>query len=167
MSAGQDRLDGYRRALEAADLPLDEELVETGDFSHESGLLAMRTLLERRPDLDAVFAASDLMAAGALLSLRELGRRIPEDVAVVGYEDSVIAASTLPPLSSVRQPTEEMGREMARLLLAALASGHQVPRQVVLATELVVRESSHVEGGDSDDSPGAPAAPTSGRRQET
>jgi DNA-binding LacI/PurR family transcriptional regulator len=71
-----------------------------------------------------------------------MGRRIPDDVAVVGYEDSVIAASTLPPLSTVRQPTEEMGREMARLLLAALASGRQVPRQVVLATELVVRESS-------------------------
>lgn len=181
MSAGHDRLDGYRRALQAAGLPLDPELEETGDFSHESGLLAMRMLLERRPDLDAVFAASDLMAAGALLSLREMGRRIPEDVAVVGYEDSVIASSTLPPLSSVRQPTEEMGREMARLLLAALASGRQVPRQVVLATELVVRESSDVEGGvpaeervserDAservDDSPSASAAPSSGRREET
>jgi DNA-binding LacI/PurR family transcriptional regulator len=117
------------------------------------------------------------MAAGALLSLRELGRRIPDDVAVVGYEDSVIAASTLPPLSSVRQPTEEMGREMARLLLAALASGRQVPRQVVLATELVVRESSDVEGGERvrereserdangwvDGSRGTSAPPISGR----
>jgi DNA-binding LacI/PurR family transcriptional regulator len=98
-----------------------------------------------------VFAASDLMAAGALQALREAARRVPEDVAVVGYDDSPIAASTLPALSSVRQPTEEMGREMARLLLAALASGRHVPRQVVLATELVVRGSSArggLEGGD-------------------
>ena len=127
-------------------------------FSQESGLVGMRALLERRPDLDAVFAASDLMAAGALQALREAGRRVPEDVAVVGYEDSPIAASTMPPLSSVRQPTEEMGREMARLLLAALASGRQVPRQVVLATELVVRESSAGEGGGAGVRRAAPAA---------
>ena len=151
MPPGRDRREGYRRALEAAGLPMDRLLEEPGDFSQESGMRGMRALLERRPHLDAVFAASDLMAAGALLALREAGRRVPEDVAVVGYEDSPIAASTLPPLSSVRQPTEEMGREMARLLLAALASGRHVPRQVVLATELVVRESSAragLEGGD-------------------
>ncbi len=88
------------------------------------------------------------MAAGVLQALREAGRRVPDDGAVVGYEDSPLAASTLPPLSSVRQPTEEMGREMARLLLAGLASGRQVPRQVVLATELIVRESSARGGGD-------------------
>jgi DNA-binding LacI/PurR family transcriptional regulator len=174
MSAGRDRLDGYRSALESAGLPLDPELEEVGDFSHESGQAAVRALLGRRPDVDAVFAASDLMAAGALQSLRELGRRVPADVAVVGYEDSPIAASTMPLLSSVRQPTEEMGREMARLLLAALASGRQVPRQVVLATELVVRESSDVEGGeksergagtgnDKSGSRGAAAPPISGR----
>ena len=148
MSAGQDRRDGYRLALRTSGLAVDPELEEPGDFSYESGVVGMRALLARRPDLDAVFVASDLMAAGALQALREAGSRVPEDVAVVGYEDSPIAASTLPSLSSVRQPTEEMGREMARLLLAAIASGRQVPRQVVLATELVVRESSDVEGGE-------------------
>jgi DNA-binding LacI/PurR family transcriptional regulator len=142
MPPGLDRRDGYRRALDLAGLPEDAGLEEPGDFSQESGLVGMRALLERRPDVDAVFAASDLMAAGALQALREAGRRVPDDVAVVGYEDSPLAVSTLPPLSSVRQPTEEMGREMARLLLSAMASGRQVPRQVVLATELVVRESS-------------------------
>jgi DNA-binding LacI/PurR family transcriptional regulator len=147
MSPGLDRRDGYRHALEMAGLQLDAGLEEPGDFSQESGLLATRVLLERRPELDAVFAASDLMAAGVLQALHEAGRRVPDDVAVVGYEDSPLAASTLPPLSSVRQPTEEMGREMARLLLAGIASGRQVPRQVVLATELVVRESSSREGG--------------------
>jgi DNA-binding LacI/PurR family transcriptional regulator len=102
----------------------------------------MRALLDRCPDLDAVFAASDLMAAGALQTLREAGRKVPDDVAVVGFEDSPIAASTSPPLSSVRQPTEEMGREMARLLVAAIAERQLVPRTVILATELVIRESS-------------------------
>jgi DNA-binding LacI/PurR family transcriptional regulator len=178
MPPGLDRRNGYRRALELAGLANDPDMEERGDFSQESGLVGMRALLERCPELDAVFAASDLMAAGALQALREAGRRVPGDVAVVGYEDSPIAASTMPPLSSVRQPTEEMGREMARLLLAALASGRQVPRQVVLATELVVRESSAGEGGGDrarerdteesqvnemdDGSRGEPAPPTHG-----
>ena len=83
------------------------------------------------------------MAAGALHALRRAGRRVPEDVALVGYEDSVIATSTEPPLSSVRQPTEDMGREMARLLLAAVsATGPNVARRVILDTQLVVRQSS-------------------------
>src|SRR5207253_3092118 len=84
---------------------------------------AMRALLEQRPDLDALFAASDLMAAGALQVLREAGRRVPEDVAVVGFDDSPFAASTVPPLSSVRQPIEEWGRELTRLLLGGLGTG--------------------------------------------
>jgi DNA-binding LacI/PurR family transcriptional regulator len=143
MSPGQDRLQGYRQALADAGVPADHDLEEPGgDFGYEAGLRAMRALLERRPDLDAVFAASDLLAAGALQALREFGREVPRHVAVVGYEDSAIAASTLPPLSSVRQPTEEMGREMARLLLGAVEYRSQVPRRVLLATELVVRESS-------------------------
>jgi DNA-binding LacI/PurR family transcriptional regulator len=142
MSVSQDRLDGYRRGVEAAGLAWDVSLEETGDFSHEGGIAAMRALLSRHPNLDAVFAASDLMAAGALLALREAGRRVPLDVAVVGYEDSPIAATSLPPLSSVRQPNEEMGREMARLLIASIGAQSQIPRRVVLATELIVRDSS-------------------------
>jgi DNA-binding LacI/PurR family transcriptional regulator len=142
MSVSKDRLEGYRRALEAGGLTWDPTLAESGDFSHEGGVLAMRALLERHPNLDAVFAASDLMAAGALLALRESDRRVPEDVAVVGYEDSPIAATSMPPLSSVRQPNEEMGREMARLLIASIGSQRQVVRRIILATDLVVRESS-------------------------
>ena len=142
MSVSQDRLTGYRHALETAGVPWDPALEESGDFSHEGGIQAMRALLERRPTLDAVFAASDLMAAGALLALREAGRQVPRDVAVVGYEDSPIAATTLPPLSSVRQPSEEMGREMARLLVSTIGAERQVARRVLLATELVVRASS-------------------------
>jgi DNA-binding LacI/PurR family transcriptional regulator len=142
MPAAQDRLEGYHRALGAAGLSREASLEESGDFSHDGGVAAMRTLLGRHPDLDAVFAASDLMGAGALQVLREAGRRVPEDVAVVGFDDSPFAASTLPPLSSVRQPIEEWGREMTRLLLAGIDAERHVPRRVILATELVVRASS-------------------------
>jgi DNA-binding LacI/PurR family transcriptional regulator len=142
MPAAQDRLDGCHRALAAGGLPADSSLEEPGDFSHDGGVAAMRALLSRHPDLDAVFAASDLMAAGALQVLREARRRVPEDVAVVGFDDSPFAASTLPPLSSVRQPIEEWGREMTRLLLSGIEAPRHVPRQVILATELVIRASS-------------------------
>ena len=102
----------------------------------------MERLLAQRPDLDAVFAASDLMAAGALSVLAAAGRRVPEDVAIVGYDDSPVATSTQPPLTSVRQPIEEMGREMARLLVEAVEGTDRVPRRVILATELMQRASS-------------------------
>ena len=104
MAVGIDRLTGYRQALEAAGFTFDPELAIAGDFSQESGADLMRRILETRPDVDAVFAASDLMAAGAVQALRSASRRIPEDVAVVGYDDSPIATTTDPPLSSVRQP---------------------------------------------------------------
>lgn len=142
VAAGQDRLRGYREGLETAGLPVDEGLVEAGDFTRDGGTRAMRFLLLRRPDLDAVFVASDVMAAGALQVLHETGRRVPEDVAVVGYDDDPLAACLQPPLTSVRQPIEEMGREMARLLMGAIQSPDQTPRGVLLTTRLEVRVSS-------------------------
>jgi len=142
MGAGVDRLAGYREGLEDAGLALDRTLESVSDFSHDGGLRAMRELLAARPDIDAVFAASDLMAAGALQALRVSRRRVPEDVAVVGYDDSPLAATTQPPLSSVRQPIEEMGREMVRLLMESSERRDPVPRHVVLGTELVRRASS-------------------------
>lgn len=135
------RLDGYRQALDGASLAFDPALVARGDFTEEGGRRAMRELLAARPDIDAVFAASDLMAAGARQVLREAGRRVPSDVALVGFEDSVIARHMDPPLTSVRQPTEEMGRTMARVLLEEIAERDSVRRHVVLATELVQRDS--------------------------
>ena len=135
------RLDGYRQAVRQADLPVDEDLVAPGDFTEEGGRRAMRELLARRPDLDGVFAASDVMAAGARAVLREAGRVVPDDVALVGFEDSAIARHMDPGLTSVRQPTEEMGRTMARVLLEEIAERATVRRQVVLPTELVQRES--------------------------
>jgi DNA-binding LacI/PurR family transcriptional regulator len=142
MDVGHARLAGWRRAHELAGRQADETLVEAGDFSEEGGRRAMRSLLERAPDLDAVFAASDLMAVGALAELRRQGRRVPEDVAVVGFEDSVLARHTNPPLSTVRQPVEEVGRSMARILLAEIGEVESGRQQLTLPTELVVRESS-------------------------
>jgi DNA-binding LacI/PurR family transcriptional regulator len=135
------RLDGYRKAVEESGAGVDEALVAHGDFTEEGGRRAMRELLARRPDIDGVFAASDLMAAGARAVLRESGRRVPQDVALVGFEDSAIARHMDPALTSVRQPTEEMGRTMARVLLEEIAERASVRRHVVLATELVQRDS--------------------------
>lgn len=142
MPAGVDRLAGYRDALADAGLPFDPRLVVQGDFTQAAGAAAANQLLSERPDLDGVFAASDLMAAGALSALAEAGRRVPADVAVVGYDDSAVATSTTPPLTSVRQPIEEMGHEVARLLIDAMEGTNRATRRVILATDLVKRASS-------------------------
>jgi DNA-binding LacI/PurR family transcriptional regulator len=141
MGAGQDRLTGYRQALAAAGVPADERLVVVGDFSEASGLAAMRSLLRNVPDVDAVFAANDPMAIGALRALRDAGRSVPGDVAVLGFDDSPLARVTEPPLSTVRQPVEEMGRRMAELLVRLIAD-EEADGPVLLPTELVVRGSS-------------------------
>ena len=142
MGVGQDRLEGYRDGLAAAGLAGAGDLVETGDFTEEGGAAAMGRLLERPGDpVDAVFAASDLMAAGALRALRAAGRRVPEDVAVVGFEDSAVARYAQPPLTTVRQPIEDMGRQATRLLLAQVA-GEAGGMHLILDTELVVRASA-------------------------
>ncbi|MEU2779532.1 LacI family DNA-binding transcriptional regulator [Streptomyces sp. NPDC007162] len=144
----QRRLDGYREALLDASRTAVELLVEPGYFTEEGGRRAMTRLLEREPGLDAVFAGSDVMAAGARQVLREAGRRIPDDVALVGYDDSAIARHMDPPLTSVRQPIDEMGRAMIDLLLTEIAdrrpaASRGLERQhAVLRTELVPRASS-------------------------
>jgi DNA-binding LacI/PurR family transcriptional regulator len=144
----QRRVEGYRDALLDAGHSKDDILVEQGDFTEEGGRRAMSRLLQRSPGLDAVFAGSDVMAAGARQVLREEGRRIPDDVALVGYDDSAIARHMDPPLTSVRQPIQEMGRAMIELLLGEIAgsrrAGSREPqqRQLVLPTELVPRASS-------------------------
>ncbi|WP_327433615.1 MULTISPECIES: LacI family DNA-binding transcriptional regulator [unclassified Streptomyces] len=140
-----DRLDGFRDVM----VDGDPALVAEGDFTPAGGERAMRELLERRPDVDAVFAANDLSASGALRVLRERGRRVPDDVAMIGFDDMLpIAEQTDPPLTSVRQDIEEMGRLMARLLLRRLDRGTGEeslggdPSSVVLPTTLVRRVSA-------------------------
>ncbi|MEU8215812.1 LacI family DNA-binding transcriptional regulator [Micromonospora taraxaci] len=138
MVAGIERLSGYRSTVADAGLP---ELIAVGDFTRESGSAAMRHLLSEHPDLDGVFAASDLMAHAALRTLREAGRRVPEDVAVIGFDDIETAAYTEPPLTTVRQPIVELGRAMTRQLLR-LAAGETIEQRVMLPTELIRRASA-------------------------
>ncbi len=153
-----DRLDGYRDVL--GDAP--PHLVERADYTRQGGVDAMGALLDRCPGLDAVFVASDLMASGALQVLRERGRRVPDDVAVVGFDDlAPIAEHTDPRLTTVHQDIEGMGRLMARLLFSrteeaetgamgsgamgtgAMGTGVSGPlSSVVTPTRLVVRESA-------------------------
>ena len=148
MLAGVARLSGYREALRDAGLAPtdadadDDELVAYGGFSEASGREAMQQLLERHPDLDAVFAASDPMAFGAMRVIKDSARRIPDDVAVVGFDGSPGAGNTEPPLTTVSQPAEAMGRHMARLLLARIAGEPVDEPGVILVPELVVRASS-------------------------
>jgi DNA-binding LacI/PurR family transcriptional regulator len=141
MSAGVDRRDGYLAALAAAGIELDSRYVAEGDFGEPSGYEATRGLLHRCPNLDAIFAASDLMAMGALRALTESGRRVPDDVALIGFDDSGPAQTAEPPLSTVRQPVARMGVEMTRLLLDMI-DGIDRPRQLILDTELVLRRSA-------------------------
>jgi DNA-binding LacI/PurR family transcriptional regulator len=138
MVAGIDRLSGYRTEIEALGRLC---VVATGDFTRDSGERAMRELLEREPDLDAVFAASDLMAHGAIRTLRQAGRRVPDDVAVVGFDDVELARYVDPPLTTVHQPILNLGRTLVRQLVA-MAAGEPVEPAVVLPTELVIRESA-------------------------
>jgi DNA-binding LacI/PurR family transcriptional regulator len=142
MGAGLARLDGYRAACAAHGIPVEPDLISYGDFSYDSGIAAMRELISRRPDIDAVFIAADLMAAGALRTLRDSGRRIPDDVAVVGFDDTSVARQTEPALTTVRQPIEEMGKKMARLLVANIAGETPDGSSVVLDTTLVTRDSA-------------------------
>ncbi|MDX2546533.1 LacI family DNA-binding transcriptional regulator [Streptomyces sp. WI04-05B] len=142
MYVAQCRLRGYQGALEAAGLKGAGSLVAESDFTLEGGRRAMAELLLRHPEIDAVLAASDTSAAGALQALRAAGRRVPEDVAVIGFDDFPLAQSTEPRLTTVRQPVEEMGRAMIRLLLEEMEEASAAWRHVILRTELVVRESS-------------------------
>jgi DNA-binding LacI/PurR family transcriptional regulator len=134
---GTQRLEGYEQALRAAGLPVRPELICHGDYSRASGAAAMRALLAATPDLDGVFAASDLMAAGALAVLREAGRRVPDDVLVGGFDDAGVAEALEPQLTTMRQPFDRISAEMVRLLLARIDGGGDAT--VTLPTTLIRR----------------------------
>ncbi|MFI0407700.1 LacI family DNA-binding transcriptional regulator [Actinomadura sp. 3N508] len=139
MGVGIDRLAGYRDALAAAGLP---ELVEYGDFGEASGIAAAERLLAAEPAVDAVFAADDPMALGALRVLHRHGRSVPGDVAVIGFDDSAAAPLADPPLTTVHQSPEEMGREMARLLVSRIRGETVADPVVILRPHLVLRDSA-------------------------
>ncbi len=138
--ASQDRVTGFRRAMARhghAFVP-----AEAGNFTHDSGEAAAQRLLREHPGLDGLFVANDLMAQGALLALRESGRRVPDDVAVVGFDDSSAAVAARPPLTTVRHPLEDMAAESARMLLARIDDPGQRVTSVIYEPTLVVRQSA-------------------------
>jgi DNA-binding LacI/PurR family transcriptional regulator len=140
MAVGMDRLSGWRRGLGEAGVATD--LVAYGDFTPESGATAMDELLDREPELDAVFVAADIMALGALQSLHSRGKRVPDDVAVIGFDDLALASTAVPPLTTVRQDVEQLGRTMTWRLLAELAGEDGLPPSVLLPTSLIARSSA-------------------------
>ena len=139
MPPGVDRLRGFTAGLEQAGLEV--AAIEYGDFTPASGAIAMRRLLEHDPTIDAVFAANDQMAIGAYSAIAESGRTVPGDIAVVGFDDDHYASTAMPPLTTVRQPSFDMGAEMARTLVR-LIDGEDVPATTLLPTSLVVRHST-------------------------
>jgi DNA-binding LacI/PurR family transcriptional regulator len=141
------RLDGYRAALERAGLTVDDEIVRPGDFRVRGGYEQAKALfsLEARPT--AIFAGNDLSALGVLRAAREAGLRVPEDLSVVGFDDSPLSAWSTPSLTTVRQPLTEMAAVAVRTLLESTNSGGMLRHRVELATDLVVRESTAPPGG--------------------
>ncbi len=140
-TASADRLEGYRRALADHGLEYDDALVVFGAFREESGQVAMDRLLALDDPPTAVFAASDAIALGALVSLRRQGLRVPDDVALVGFDDIPLAAYVNPPLTTVRLPARQLGEEAARLLIALVEGRPVETTEILLETTLIVRES--------------------------
>lgn len=139
MVAGVDRLAGYRQALSDRGRAFDPDLVAEGDFTEAGGYVAMQRLLSARPD--ALFAASDQLALGAWRAIREVGLRVPGDVAIVGFDDLLPSGTTRPRLTTIRQPVQRSGVEAVNLLLDIIENGLMPPRRVILDTQLVIRES--------------------------
>jgi len=138
-SGGRDRFEGYKRAVGSA---FRASLVAEGDWSLESGRLGAQKILARNRNIDALFAASDLMAMGAMAAFREAGRRVPQDIAVAGFDDSVAATMADPPLTTMRQPCADIALEALRILDDLIEGRASGPEHVVLPTEFVRRHSA-------------------------
>ena len=135
-----DRTEGYRFALERAGIPFDGSLIEHGDWSYEGGYEAMGRLLAKTPKVTALFAQNDQMAVGAMRALHEAGRKIPDDVAIIGYDDVPAAAYSHPPLTTIRQPMQQVGEVATRLLIELINDPDAERKEVLLKTELIRRQ---------------------------
>jgi DNA-binding LacI/PurR family transcriptional regulator len=140
-TAARDRLAGYRQTLEKAGIPFDEKLVRYGDFREESGHVAMSQLLDLPEPPTAVFVASDLVAFGALMAIKKRELEVPDDIALVGFDDVQLAHYIDPPLTTVRLPAYELGYRAATLLTQLIGNGPVEEQEILLQTELVVRQS--------------------------
>ncbi len=136
----QQRLKGYETAMQNAWRPIDANLMVNGDYLLDSGVAGMKQLLEKTPDLDAVFVCGDVMAIGAIDVIQNSGRRVPEDVAVVGYDDLAIATYNNLPLTTVRQNIQMSGKLLAQNLVQFIKTG--VVTHVTVPVELVIRKSA-------------------------
>ena len=140
-SAGAKRLAGYRNALEGLGLPYREEYVVEGDFTHLSGCSGMRALLKLSEPPDAVFAAGDLMALGAMRAVHDSGLRVPDDIAMVGFDDIRFASFSVPALTTIRQHKEKLGATACEVLIELIEGRMTKPPSLTLPVELIVRES--------------------------
>ena len=136
-TVGIDRRDGYLNALKKHALGVDPELIEEGYFTEQSGYNAMQKLFSKNPD--AVFAASDMMAFGAIRAIREHGLSIPEDIAVIGFDDIPLTPLSNLGLTTIHQPVNELGEQAVRLLLSIIENGTETPQNIVLKTRLIIR----------------------------
>lgn len=144
LQIAQERVVGYRSCMRENGLPVDEErMIVNGDYSHQSGYRAMKELLEKTPDVDGVFCGNDQMAIGALKYLKEVGRRIPEDVKLIGYDDVFLASIAEPSLSTIHIQKKRVGIEAARLLFDRIDSNSdKSPRGIKKDGRLVIRKST-------------------------
>jgi LacI family transcriptional regulator len=138
-TVGIDRKEGFYKALTERGLDIDESLIVEGDFTDAGGYHAMKKLLPAKPD--AIFAASDIMALGAMRAIREAGLRVPNDIAIVGFDDLPLATQADVPLTTVRQPVIQFGAKAVELLIDLIENGINPPRHIILGTELVIRDS--------------------------
>jgi LacI family transcriptional regulator len=141
LTTGRERFEGYRKALNAAGLKIDEKLVKIGDFKTDSGYRLVSELISLPRPPQAIFVANNLMTLGTLRALRENNIRVPQDVALVGFDDMPWSSELCPPLTAISQPTYELGQETVNLLLRRLANPDAPIRTVTLQPRLIVRES--------------------------
>lgn len=141
-TAATDRLEGYRQALEEAGIRYEPELVRYGDFDMKSGYLQVGDLLAKNTGVTAIFVASDTLALGATAAIRKQGLRIPEDIAVVGFDDLPFAQYLDPPLTSVHLPIRDLAREAGEMLIRILNNEGKRCQRKILETRLIIRDSS-------------------------
>ena len=145
LTSAKERLQGYRDALAEAGLPVDPALIQMGNFHVEGGYTAVQALLKLPNRVTAIFAANDLMAIGALRGIAARGLRVPEDVAVVGFDDIALAMYTEPPLTTVKQPVREIGKLATELIMARVNGERKEPQSRRLKTSLIVRGSCGIK----------------------
>ena len=139
--AARDRTEGYLQALQEAGVPANPDLIIEGTWQYKSGYLGAKALLEKKVPFTAIFAQNDLMARGAISALHEAGQRVPEDISIIGYDDIPEAEFSDPPLTTIRQPMEEVGRAATRLLILMVEDPDTTPNQILFDTELIARSS--------------------------